>query len=139
MADRVKKVSYCYVTLPSRAGQGDRVLGELEKAGVSLLACSGFPAGRGKTQFDMVPEKMSELRRVARRNDWRLSKAKKGFLIYGRDRLGAMHRHIHKLAKAKINVTAADAVMAGAGRYGMILWVKPKDYNRAARVLGAKA
>jgi hypothetical protein len=87
----------------------------------------------------MVPEKMSELRRVARRNDWRLSKAKKGFLIYGRDRLGAMHRHIHKLAKAKINVTAADAVMAGAGRYGMILWVKPKDYNRAARVLGAKA
>jgi hypothetical protein len=35
-------------------------------------------------------------------------------------------------------VTAADAVTAGRGRYGMILWVKQKDYARAARALGAR-
>ena len=33
---------------------------------------------------------------------------------------------------------AADAVAAGRGRYGMILWVKDKDYARAARALGAR-
>jgi len=38
----------------------------------------------------------------------------------------------------RINVTAADAVSGGKGRYGMIIWVKPKDYARAARALGAK-
>ena len=43
-----------------------------------------------------------------------------------------------KLADKKINVTAADAVCAGKGRYGMILWVKPKDFTRAARTLRAK-
>jgi hypothetical protein len=43
-----------------------------------------------------------------------------------------------QLADEKINVTAADAVAAGKKRYGMIMWVKPKVYSRAARVLNAK-
>jgi hypothetical protein len=42
-----------------------------------------------------------------------------------------------KLAAARINVTASDAVVAGAGRFGAILWVKAKDVTRTARVLGA--
>jgi hypothetical protein len=29
-------------------------------------------------------------------------------------------------------------VTAGRGRYGMILWVKQKDFGRAARALGAR-
>jgi hypothetical protein len=49
-----------------------------------------------------------------------------------------VHRHLQKLADAGINVTAADAVSAGQGRYGMILWVKPRDYTRAAKALGAR-
>ena len=52
-------------------------------------------------------------------------------------RVGAVHRHLKRLADARINVTAADAVTAGKGRFGMILWVKAKDYGRAARALGA--
>ncbi|NIR46038.1 MAG: hypothetical protein GWN99_16555 [Gemmatimonadetes bacterium] len=138
MADRVKKVNYCYVTVPNRAGQGANILGELREEGVGLLAYSGFPAGGGKAQLDMVPENMSALKRVARKNDWKLSKVKKGFLITGQNDLGAVHRHYEKLADAKINITAADAVSAGKNRYGMILWVKTKDYNKAARVLKAK-
>jgi hypothetical protein len=138
MADRVKKVSYCYVTVPNRAGQGAKVLGTLRNEGVGLLAYSGFPGKGGKAQLDMVPESMPALRRVAKKNKWKLSQVKKGFLISGRDDLGAVHKHIDKLAANKINITAADAVSAGQKRYGMILWVKPKDYTRAARVLKAK-
>ena len=41
------------------------------------------------------------------------------------------------LAEKKINVTAIDAVSAGAGRYGAILWVAAKDMNKAAKALGA--
>jgi hypothetical protein len=44
-----------------------------------------------------------------------------------------------RLAAAKINVTAIDAVCAGAGRYGAILWVKPPDVARAAKALGASS
>jgi hypothetical protein len=136
--DRVRKVNSCYPIVPNRAGQGARVLTELTRAGVNLLAYSGFPAGGGRSQLDLVAEDTGALRRVARRNGWRLSKVKKGFLIQGTDQVGAVHRHLQKLADAGINVTAADAVAAGQGRYGMILWVKPRDYARAARVLGAR-
>ncbi len=138
MADRVRKVSYCYVKVPNRAGQGASVLGELRDAGVNLLAYSGFPTGRGRSQLDFVTDDMAGLRRVARRNGWRLSPVKKGFLMTGDDRPGAAHRHFAKLADARINVVAADAVCAGRGRYGMILWVRPKDYARASRALGAR-
>ena len=138
MADRVKRISYCYVKVPHRPRQGADVLSQLREEGVNLLAYSGFPAGGGKAQLDFVPEDMAALKRVARKNGWKLSKVKKGFLMTGDDRLGAAQRHVAKLADAKINVTAAYAVTAGKGRYGMILWVRPKDYARAARVLGAK-
>ena len=138
MPDRVKKVSYCYPIVPNRAGQGARVLSELTSAGVNLLAYSGFPVGGGRSQLDLVVEDIGPLRRVARRNGWRLSKVKKGFLVQGTDRVGAVHRHLNRLAEAEINVTAADAVSAGKGRYGMLLWVKPRDYARAARALGAR-
>jgi hypothetical protein len=138
MADRVKKVNYVYVTVPNRAGQGAKVLGELREEGVNLLAYSGFPGKSGKAQLDMIPESMSELRRVAKKKGWRLSKPKKGFLVQGSDSVGAVHRHLDKLAANRINITAADAVAAGKKRYGMILWVKPKDYARASRVLRAK-
>jgi len=36
-----------------------------------------------------------------------------------------------------INVIAAAAITAGEGRFGMIFWVEPRNYNRAAKVLEA--
>lgn len=41
-----------------------------------------------------------------------------------------------KLAEAKINITATIATAAGGGRYGMVLWVAPADYEAAAKALG---
>jgi hypothetical protein len=138
MADRVRKVAYCYAKVPSRAAQGVKLLEELDQEGVNLLAFTGFPLGGGKAQLDFVPDNMTALKRVARRNGWKLSKGKKGFLVWGNDRVGAVNRHVRKLADKGINITAADAVTAGKGRYGMLLWVKKKDYAKAARALRAK-
>jgi len=134
----VRRVNYCYVTVPNRAGQGAKVLGELKDAKVNLLGYSGFPTEGGKAQLDLVAKSMGAIRRVARKNGWRLSQVKKGLLVQGTDRLGAVHRHIQKLADENISVTAASAVDAGHGRYGMLLWVKGSDYGRAARVLRAR-
>jgi len=136
--DRVKKVNYCYVTVPSRAGNGAKVLAELKNAGVNLVAFTGFPTKKGKAQLDIVADDMAAVRRLAKKHGWRLSKTKKGFHIQGNDTLGAVNKHMNRLADLKINITAADAVAAGKGRYGMILWVKPKDFGRAARALRAK-
>ena len=138
MADRVRKVSYCHVSVPNRAGQGAKMLGALQEAGVNLVAYTGFPTKAGKSQLDFVTDDMAGLKRVARKGGWRLSKAKRGFLVQGDDKVGAAHRLFERLAGEKINVVAADAVAAGKDRYGMILWVKPKSYARAAKVLRAR-
>lgn len=138
MADRVRKVNYCYAKVASRAGQGAKFLSDLRDDGINLFAFTGFPAGGGKAQLDFVADKLGPIRRIAKKNGWRLSKPKKAFLIQGKDAVGSCHKHIQKLADQKISITAADGVAAGKGRYGMILWVKPKDYARAARVLRAK-
>jgi hypothetical protein len=138
MADSVRKVRYGYVLVANRAGTGAAVLARLRQAGVNLVAYTGFPARGGKAQIDLVTDDLAALRRVARQSGWRLSAAKQGFLVQGDDRIGAVHRHLEKLAAHRVNVVAADAVAAGKGRYGMILWVKAKDYARAAKALGAR-
>ena len=138
MADRVRKVSYCYISVPNRMGQGARIFGALHDAGISLVATVGFPTRRGKVQLDFVAPSLAPIRRIAKRHGWRVSPNKRGFLIQGGDKPGAAHRHMKRLADARVSVTAAAGVAAGVGRYGMMLWVKPRDYARAARALGAK-
>lgn len=138
MADAVRKVNYCYVMVPNRPGNGAKILAALKEAGVNLEALVAFPAKGGKAQLDLIAKNMAGVRRVVGKSGLRVSKAKKGFLVQGTDQLGVCHRHLRKLADRKINITAAQALAAGKGRYAMILWVKRKDYGRAAKALGAK-
>jgi hypothetical protein len=137
MSDEVRNVSYGYILVPDKPGEGARILSSLKSAGVNLLAYSGFPAGRGKAQIDLVSEDMAAVKQVAKANKWKMSPVKKGFLVQGDDRVGAVSDTIRRLADAKINVTAADGVSAGGGRWGMILWVAPRAHAKAAKVLAA--
>jgi hypothetical protein len=136
MAQRIRKVQYFSMATPNKAGEGARILGMLRDAGVNLLAYTGFPDGR-KAQMDFVPTDSGRLRRAAKRLKLRLSAGKTGFLVQGDDRRGAVADVMARLAKARINVTAIDAVCAGKGRYGAILWVKPRDVRSAAKTLRA--
>jgi len=137
MANTLRKVDYYYVMLPNRAGQGAKIMAALAAEGVNLLAFSGFPSS-GKAQLDLVPEDGAKLRKAARKLGLKLSVRKSGFLCHGDDRVGAMTTILNKLAAAKVNVTAVDAVTGGKGRFGAIFWVKPNAVAKAARVLGAR-
>lgn len=130
-----QKVSYFAMQIPNRAGEAGRILSGLAKAGVNLLAFTGFPNG-SRSQVDFIPANPTSFLAVARGMKLRVRGKKTGFLIRGGDQCGAIAKVMSKLARAKINVTAVDAVGAGGGRFGAILWVKQKDVNRAARALG---
>ena len=136
MADTIKRVEYFYAQVPNKTGEGARILSALKDAGINLLVFSGFPEGRG-SQLDFVPSDAQAFRAVAKKNKLKLTGPKRAFLIEGDDRIGAIADVHEKLAAAKINVTAIDAVCAG-GRYGAILWVAPRDVGRAAKALGAE-
>lgn len=135
MAETIRLVDYFYIETPDKPGEAARVLSALKEAGVNLLAFSGFPKGR-RAQLDFVPSDAAAFKAVAKQNRWKLVGPKKGFHIEADDRPGVVADLLGKLAGAKINVTATDAVCAGAGRSGVILWVKPRDVKRAAKALG---
>lgn len=137
MADTIRRVEYFYVRVPDKPGEGARALGVLRDAGVNLLAFSGFPRG-ARSQLDFVPADPAAFKQAAKKAGWRLTGPKRAFLIQGEDRVGVVADTLGTLAEARINVTAIDAVCAGAGRYGAIAWVEPRHFARAAKLLGAE-
>jgi hypothetical protein len=137
MADTVQRVDYFYVQVPNRPGEGARYLGALQEGEINLIAFSGFPEGRG-SQLDFVPADPAAFKRFARKAKWKLTGPKRAFLIAGEDRVGAVAAVYRTLSEARINVTALDALCAGGGRYGAILWVATRDFTKAAKLLGAE-
>jgi hypothetical protein len=137
MPSTIRKVSYAYVTVVNKSGEAARILEALRDAGVNLLAFTGFPQGRNRAQVDIVTDDTVGLVSAAKRHKWKLSRTKRAFLAQGTDEVGAALPPLARLAAAKVNVIAADAVAAGEGRFGMLFWVAPRDYNRAAKLLEA--
>lgn len=137
MPTTIRKVDYAYVTVASKPGEAARILEALRDANVNLLAFSGFPQGRNKAQIDVVTDNIDGLKAAAARHKWKLSRTKRAFLAQGTDEVGATIPPLAKVAGAKINVIAADAIAAGEGRFGMLFWVDARNYNRAAKLLEA--
>ena len=134
MADQIRRVDYCYVEVPDKAGEGVRVLAALKEAGVNLLNFTAFPTAGGKAQLDLVVEDAATLTKAAKAAGVTLSPKKQAFFVQGQNRAGAAAEVLRKLADAKINVRAANG-SAGQGGYGMIVWVAPSDYAAAAKAL----
>ena len=135
MAETVRQVDYFYMEVPNKIGEGAKVLQALREAAVNLVAFSGFPAGR-RAQLDFFPADPAAFKAVAKANRWKLVGPKRGFLVQGDDRVGAVADLIGKLAAANINVIAIDAVSADE-RYGALCWVAPRDVKKAATLLNA--
>lgn len=135
MPETIRVVQYFYVTAPHKPGEGARALRTLKEAGVDLLAFSGFPRGR-RAQLDFIPADPAAFKQAAKQAKWQVVGPKRGFLLQGEDRIGAIADLLDRLAAAKINVTAIDAVSVD-GRYGAIFWVAPIDVKKTAALLGA--
>jgi len=135
MADTVSTAQYFKMKISNKAGKGASVLALLRNAKVNLLAFSGFPLTR-RAQLDFVPSDPAAFKAAARKARLKVRGPKTCFLVEGDDRVGAGARLMAGLADAKINVTSLQAISAGGGRYGAIIWVKPRDVRKAARALG---
>jgi len=137
MADRIRKVEYFKVMVPNKAGVADKYFAALKAARVNLLAFTGFPRA-GRAQLDFIPEQGAAFKKALRKAGVSPGRGKFAFLIQGTDRPGALAEAAAKLRTARINITTLDAVTAGGGRYGAILWVKARDVARTAKILGAR-
>jgi hypothetical protein len=137
MPDAVRKVEYFSIHVPNTPAKAFGVLSTLVSSGVNLLACIGVPKGR-RAQIDVVPADTRHFKTAVKKAGLTFTPEKTGFLIQGRDRPAALTSHLKKLGDKDINVTGIDALSAGEGRWGAIIWVEPTAVRRAARVLNAK-
>ncbi len=136
MAEKVQRIEYYYTIVPNKAGAGAAVLDALKAEGVNLIAFLGFPTGWGRAQLDFVPYDKKAFLAAVKKANIKIVGPRTAFLIQGDDRAGAVADTVGKLKQAQVNITAMQAVASGEGRYGAILWVKPKDLESAAKALG---
>jgi len=137
MVDIIRRIDYYYTVVPNRPGAGAKVLNTLKAGGINLISLNGFPTGTRRAQIDLVPSDRDAFLVTAQKVGIKLVGPKVAFLIQGEDRVGAVADVLGKLEQARINVIAMQAITSGTGRYGAILWVKPRNIGKAAQVLGA--
>jgi hypothetical protein len=134
--ETVVKVDHYSAAIANKVGEGTRVLGALRDAGVNLIALWAYPAMPGKAQLEMIPEKGAALVKAAKKAGLAIGRKQIAFFVNGEDRPGAVADSLAKLALAKINVGAVQAVCGGAGRYGAIIFLPQNDVRKAAKALG---
>jgi hypothetical protein len=137
MADTVRKVEYFSIQVPDAPAKAFGVLSLLVSSGINLLGCSGVQRGR-RAQIDVIPEDTRRFKNAVKKAGLKFTPEKSGFLIQGSDRRGALAEHLSKLGAKGINVTGIDALSAGEGRWGAIIWVDEDAVRSASRVLGVK-
>ncbi len=134
--ERIERVEYYYTVVPNKVGAGAKVFNELKAHDVNLLAFNGFPLSAQRSQLDLVPSSGVALVAAAQKAGIKLVGPKVAFLISEWEHLGAVADILSKLEQAGVNVTAMQAIETGDWRYGAIIWVKPRDIDKAAQALG---
>ncbi|MCI0428256.1 MAG: hypothetical protein L0Z46_09595 [Nitrospiraceae bacterium] len=135
MADLIRTAQYFKVQIADKPGTLAGMLAQVREAGVNLLAVHAFPRNR-RTQVDVVPGDPTAFKDAAKAHKIKIQGPKMCLLVDGDDRPGALADLTDRLGSARINITAVTGLAAGQGRFGVILWVKPRDVKKAAKVFG---
>ena len=136
MDDQIRIVDCYYVTVHDRPGEGSRLLEHISESGLNLTAFTAVPTGADETQICLVTDEPETLQEAAANAGAVLVGPKKGFLIQGDDRIGALHANYLTLSNAGVNVYSSSGVCDGTGRFGFILWVEAGDFDKAFDAFG---
>lgn len=131
----IRRVDYYYTTVHDRPGEAYRVLAGLADSGVNLLALTAVPVGVDRTQLTLFPEDSRHFEAIAGRIGMEIDGPHPALLVQGDDELGALAAVHEKLYQARVNVYASSAVTDGHGAYGYVIYVRPEEFERAARAL----
>jgi hypothetical protein len=135
MSFKISKVDYFYCTVVDQPGEAYKLLSQLEKSGINLLAFTAIPIGPNRTQLTIFPEISEKLVVEAKRSSFALDGPHRAILVQGDDELGALAQIHHLLYEANVNVYASNGVTDSRGSFGYLLYVRPEDYERATAAL----
>jgi hypothetical protein len=136
MAVTIRRVDYFNTTVEDQPGEAYKLLSELARLGLNLLAFAAVPVGPTRTQLTLFPEDTAKTAAAADRASLQLDGPHAALLVQGDDELGALAAIHEKLYESGVNVYASTGVTDGQGAFGYVLYVRPDQFDRAARTLG---
>ena len=135
MAFAIKRVEYYHVTVEGHAGEGTKLLSVFAAVGVNLLAFKAVPLEPLRTQFTLFPDDGLKMNAGAKKAGLNLDGPHSALLIQGDDESGALADIYQKLSQADIRVYESSGIANIKGGYGVLLYVKPEDCEKAMAAL----
>jgi hypothetical protein len=136
MALYVKKIEYFNITVDGNAGEGYKLLSVFAGAGVNLLAFKAVPLDPKRTRFSLFPDSSLKMKDGAKKAGLELDGPHAALIIQGdEDESGACADIHEKISRAGINVYESNGIADIKGSYGVILYLKQEDCEKALAVL----
>lgn len=136
MAIEIKKVEYFNITIDSNAGEAYKLLSTFADFGISLLAFKAIPVEIKRTQFSLFPNNSSKMKDGAKKAGINLDGPNAALIIKSNsDEPGECAGIFEKLSQADINVYESSGIADIKDSYGVILYLKQEDCEKALATL----
>ena len=136
MAFDIKRVEYYNTTVEGYPGGASKLLSLFAGVGVNLLAFKAVPLEPMHTRFTLFPNDGLKMTEGAKEAGLALDGPHSALLIQGDDdEPGALANIYEKLAQANIHVHESSGIADIKGSYGVILYLKQEDCEKALAAL----
>ncbi len=131
----IRKVEYYNITVEGHVGEGAKLLSVFAGVGVNLLAFKAISLEPRRTRFTLFPKDGSKMTAGAKKAGLDLDGPYSALLIQGDDESGALADIYEKLSQADITVSESSGIADIKGGYGVVLYLKQEDCEKAAAAL----
>jgi len=136
MALDIKKVEYFNVIVESNAGEAYKLLSAFANVGVGLFAFKAIQVENKRTQFTLFPNDSSKMIIGAKNAGLKLDGPYSALIIKSySDEPGECADIFKKLSIAGINVDEASGIADIKDSYGVVLYLKQEDCEKAIAAL----
>ncbi len=135
MALDIKSVEYYQIAIDNHAGEAYKLLSQVAGFGINLLAFAAVPLGPMRTLFTLFPDDGLKMTGGAKNAGLHLDGPYFALLVQGDDESGALAGIYKKLSQADVTVCKSNGIAGINGGYGVILFFKREDYQKAVAAL----
>ena len=136
MATQIRKIQYYNITVKDQPGEAFKVLTYLKDLGVNMQAFAAIPMGPNTMVLTVFPDEPGKLSNEMRFSGKSVDGPHFAILVQGVDEIGALTGIHEKLFEAGVNVSAANGVSTGQGRFGYIIYIRSDEFEKAVNALG---
>jgi hypothetical protein len=132
----IKLAEYYSTIVEGNAAEGFKLLSIFADAGVNLLGFKAIPVGSNRTKFTLFPDDSSKMNKGAKNAGLKLDGPYSAILVKGdSDEPGECASVHEKLAQAGIHVTESCGIADIKESYGIILYIRQEDSEKAMTAL----